>query len=449
MLTKGMHTGTSFSRRRFLYSGLAAGTAGFVGFGATAQPAQALTRPFTPNEELVADFSSRRGGSIGTAGKAAVAFRCDHHLNSFASKLFPLHQKYAIPVTIAALSKMFVLPKNGNGNSDLSFPKLQKLALENGFEVANHGATHLDAPTDQKLREEIVYARNDLSRDLPQLPIELFTPPGVGGTRFQGFAGGKTQASFRSFLAGRLITEQHALSTGYVPGYWPMTGDPLDSMGNVHLGIENADYARRGPSFVAAARKQGKGVCFMYHPSLVDDVDLAAIEDFFAWCANERDAGRLEVLTTTGLMMSSFTSNERHDALGSGNTFSKGWSGWNGGSSKWAICTEAGTSFARRGSASGELFKDFPINASGGSTRQLRILARSAAGIRLRVEVLDPSNPALFNSVTTMALPASTGFRPVHKYVTLPLVGTSTFRVRITPVSGGELHLQHPELLAA
>ena len=71
-----------------------------------------------------------------------------------------------------------------------------------------------------------------------------------------------------------------------------MTGNPLDSMGNVHIGLDNADYARRGPDFVTAARKQGRGVCFMYHPSLVDDTDLQAIEGLFAWRAGKPRCGR-------------------------------------------------------------------------------------------------------------------------------------------------------------
>ena len=35
-------------------------------------------------------------------------------------------------------------------------PRLQTLALANRLEIANHGATHTDADTPQRLREEIV-----------------------------------------------------------------------------------------------------------------------------------------------------------------------------------------------------------------------------------------------------------------------------------------------------
>lgn len=437
----------TLSRRSFLYAG-AFGAAAALAPISTANGATELY-PFTPNTQFVDAFVARRGGAIGTGGKVAIAFRCDHHLNKFESRLLPLHQKYGIPVTIAALSQMFKIETGTNGSNNLSFPRLQTLALENGLEIANHGGSHTDADTPQRLREEIVYSRSALSSALPKLPLELFIPPGVGGTQYLGFAGGKTQYSFQKYLAGRLIIQQHAMSTGYVPGYWPMTGNPLDSMGNVHVGIENADYAGRGPDFIAAARKQGRGVCFMYHPSLVDDTDLQAIEGFFDWCARERDAGRLEILTTTGLMMASFSTSSRHDLLSAGASFIAGWNGWNGAAANWARRTDSGVTYARRGSKSTALFKDVATGVYSGSARQLRVPVRSTTGVRVKIEVLDPANPGSFNAAKTITLSPAAGFQQVHQYVILPLTGTPRVRVRVTPLSGGELHVQEPRLIAA
>jgi len=439
--------GMTFGRRSFLLAG-AAGAAAIL---APASPASGATETyaFTPNTGLIQAFSARRGGAIGTGGKVAIAFRCDHHLNKFESRLLPLHQKYGIPVTVAAMSQMARVETGANGSANLSFPRLQALALANGLEIANHGATHTDADTPQRLREEIVYSRSALARALPKLPLELFIPPGVGGTRYLGFAGGQTPYSFRRYLAGRLITQQHAMSTGYVPGYWPMSGNPLDSMGNVHVGIQNADYARRGPAFITAARRQRRGVCFMYHPSLVDDIDLQAIEDFFAWCASERNAGRLEILTTTGLMMSSFSGSSRHDLMSAGASFAGGWNGWNGSTGNWARRVDPGATYARRGSRSLALFKDVPVGTYAGSARQLRVAMRSSTGVRVKLEVFDPANPAFFTAAKTITLSPAPDFHLEHQYLILPLIGTPRVRVRITPLSGGELHVQEPRLLAA
>lgn len=440
------------SRRRALaiaaQASVAAGAAVLGSPSAHASPLPSAPYPFEFNQVLLDDFAARRGGPIGTDGQVAVAFRCDHHLNRFKADLLSLHQKYSIPLTIAAMSQMAAVETGPNG-SDLVPPYLlQKFALENGFEVANHSATHRDADTALRLREEIVYSQQALARSLPKLPIELFVPPGVGGTGYQGFNGGPTPASFQTYLAGRLITQQHAMSTGYVPGYWPMTGEPLMSMGKGHVVIDNAVIAQRGQGYVNDARRKGQGICFMYHPSAVDSTDLAAIEAFLAWCAAERDAGRLEILTVGGLMMARFGSNVRHDLLGA-RGFGAGWHGWNGSAGKWTIRAENGVYFARRGYLSTALTRDISVAVHAGSTRQLRIRMRSTSGTRVRLEVFDPESPARFQAAKVATLEKSAFFGPLHQYVTLPLMGTRVIRVRITPITGGELHVQEPQLLAA
>lgn len=406
-------------------------------------------RQFTANQPLVNAFLKRRGGPIGTAGKVAVAFRCDHHLNKFVLNLLPLHRKYGIPVTIATMSQMFSLEAGMNGSTSMTFPALQRMALENGFEVANHGATHRDAPTSQDLRNEIVHSRAKLSMSLPKLPIELFVPPGVGGTGYQGFNGGLAPSSFQRYLAGRLILQEHAVSTGYSPGYWSMSGDPLDSMGNVHVGLDSAVFARRGPSFVQAARQLGRGVSFMYHPSALDMAGLEAIEQFMAWCAAERAAGRLEILTVTGLMASSFSGIVRHDLLSTTSSFRSGWNGWNGVAARWNLLRVSGASYASRSAQSTALFKDVLLEDHAGSVRQLRIPLRAVEGARVRIDVFDLDSPVQFRLTRDITLLPSAGFGLVHQYLTLPLTGTRLIRVRITPLSGGDLHVQEPQLLAA
>ncbi|MDQ0865831.1 polysaccharide deacetylase family protein [Arthrobacter globiformis] len=439
------------SRRHLLSAGAIAGLG--ATFSGSRSDAAALVVPgarqFTVNQPLVDAFVRRRGGPIGTSGKVAVAFRCDHHLNKFIQNLLPFHRKYQIPVTVAAMSQMFSIEAGVNGSTSMSFPALQRMALENGFEVANHGATHRDAPTSQDLRNEIVHSKAKLSMSLPKLPIELFVPPGVGGTGYQGFNGGLAPSSFQRYLAGRLILQEHALSTGYTPGYWSMSGDPLDSMGNVHVGLDAAVFARRGPLFVQAAGQLGRGVSFMYHPSSLDTAGLQAIEQFMAWCAAERDAGRLEILTVTGLMMSSFSGSIRHNLLSGTSSFKSGWNGWNGSAARWILQKEPAAWYARRGAQSAALFKDVLIGDHAGSVRQLRIPFRSPQGTRVRIEVFDVHFPGHLRVTREISLPASADFRLVHQYLALPLTGTSIVRVQITPLSGGELHVQEPQLLAA
>jgi hypothetical protein len=83
----------TLSRRRGLaLVALASMSAGRILLGAS--PAAALddaplSYPFHFNPALVDAFVTRRGGPIGTSGRTAIAFRCDHHLNKFASMLLP------------------------------------------------------------------------------------------------------------------------------------------------------------------------------------------------------------------------------------------------------------------------------------------------------------------------------------------------------------------------
>ena len=105
--------------------------------------------------------------------------------------------------------------------------------------------------------------------------------------------------------------------------------------------------------------------------------------------------------------------------------------------------TDTGVSYARRGSLSLALFKDVPVGVHA-AARQLR---RARLRGPVKVEVLDPADPASFTA--TITLPPAARFQQVHQYAILPLTGTPRVRVRITPVSGGELHAQEPRLLAA
>ncbi|WP_165968654.1 polysaccharide deacetylase family protein [Arthrobacter crusticola] len=414
-----------------------------------AAKARAQAYPFVPNQALVDAFLARRGGPIGTGGKPAVSFRCDHHLNKFQSLLLPLHRKYDIPVTLAFGSKSLQREVGADGSHLLTFPGIQKLALENGFEIGNHGATHRDAATSTELRAEIVHSKWDLEEAMPKLPVEMFVPPGVGGTRYGGFDGGRIQSDYQRYLAGRVIIANHAVSTGYIPGAWPMNGDPMSAVGAVHINIENAPYANRGPDFVRAAAQSGRGVNFMYHPNLIDPIDLHAIEGFFAWCAAERRVGRLEVLSSTGMMAAKFGSAQRHNMLSSTASFSGGWNGWNGSTANWALLTEGGTRYARRGSGSTSLSKDVNVGSYAGSTRQLRIPLRSTTGASVRIEILDAASPSRLLITRDATLPKSANFADINHYLTLPLRDTARLRVRITPRSGGEIHLHEPKLLAA
>ncbi|WP_162943621.1 polysaccharide deacetylase family protein [Arthrobacter celericrescens] len=402
------------------------------------------------NASLLDAFLARRGGPIGTNGQTAIAFRCDHHLNKFVSNVLPLHRKYSIPVTVATLSRMAAVERGPNGSDTVTFAQLQQHALENGFEIGNHSATHRDADSEPRLREEIADARRSLAQSLPKLPIELFIPPGVGGTNYMGFNGGATLSAFSESPAGRLIMEQHALSTGTIRGFWSMTGEPLANLGRGHISFESLDAISRGRGYVQLARRQRQGACFMYHPSGLNAAELVALEGFFEWCASERDAGRLEILTVGGLLTARIDSAVRHDLLAAPGVGGPAWDGWNVPAEQWTLLQEDGRDVARSRTPTAVLSRDCPLGRHAGSPRQLRVFLRTLRGCRVRLQVFDAGSPEGLNVTKDVVLRGSPGFVPVEQYLTLPLTGTETLRVSITATTGGgDIDVRQPELLAA
>jgi hypothetical protein len=252
-----MRSDISISRRRLLQAGALAGVSAFAGGLVGAERAYAGSHPFTPNQALLNAFIARRGGSIGTGGKPAVAFRCDHHLNRFASMLLPLHRKYNIPVTLAFGSQVLKREVGHDGSHLLTFPGIEKMSLENGFEIANHGATHQGAVTSAEIRAEFVYSKRDLQKAMPRLPIEIFSPAGVGKTSFGGFYGARTQTDYERCLAGRIIVQNHAMATGYVPGYWGDDRRPAGLHGCGAHQYRERRLCQSGPAIRARFRDPG------------------------------------------------------------------------------------------------------------------------------------------------------------------------------------------------
>ncbi|WP_115788795.1 polysaccharide deacetylase family protein [Arthrobacter silvisoli] len=439
----------TLGRRRFVaLAGL--GTVAALSASGCTPSDDAGPQPVPGNASMLDAFLARRGGPIGTDGQSAIAFRCDHHLNKFVSNVLPLHRKYSIPVTIAALSQMAAVERGPNGSDSVTFAQLQQYALENGFEIGNHSATHRDADSEPRLRAEIVDSRRSLAQSLPKLPIELFIPPGVGGTNYMGFNGGATLQAFSENPAGRLIMEEHALSTGTIRGFWSMTGEPLSNLGRGHIPFESLDAISRGRGYVQLARRQRQGACFMYHPSGLNAAELTALEGFFEWCASERDAGRLEILTVGGLMTARIDSADRHDLLTAPGVGGPAWDGWNVPDEQWTLLQEDGQDFARSRTPTAVLGRDIPLDGHAGSPRQLRVSLRSLRGCRVRLRVFDAGSAAGLNVTKDVVLQGSPGFVPVRQYLTLPLTGTDTLRLSITATAvGGDLDVRQPELLAA
>lgn len=232
-------------------------------------------------------------GTISTGGKAAVALRFDHGLANFNTKIRPLLEARDLPYCLALSSRHW----DASENSGVTPAMVDSWPLA---EVWNHGAgNHQDANDLAGLTDMIVTGKSELQAQLPNKTIWGFIPPGVGGTNYGGFNGGDSPEAFYGTLAGQLILENHAVSSGAFPGtaYRPLDGEVRQGMS--HAGLETRTVSSL-QSLVNTAIADKTGLQLMTHPSRLDEAGYhttADLTQMLDYIVAKRDAGELVVLS--------------------------------------------------------------------------------------------------------------------------------------------------------
>lgn len=273
-------------------------------------------------EILRQGLSARKGGVIGTSGRGVIALRFDDAPAEFRAKALQLLQARALPFTRVSTSESIAtrqIPAE-------EFQAMQDYCLSNGGEVWNHGRTHLDANGDA-LVAEIAGARDALRSAMPRIPIDCFAPPGGSSISYGGHMP-STSASSWDTQAGATILGHHALASGYLPDsyYRPIDGVLRD--GQNHYSVDSYDFSR-AKQLIDRARDWRVGVVMMWHMNNPGNSGYMSMSDFEAtldYIAAERDAGRILVLTVSGLGLADKGSSYRESLLskqGSGGAFSE------------------------------------------------------------------------------------------------------------------------------
>jgi hypothetical protein len=261
------------------------------------------------HEELVARFRARRGGSIGTGGKPAVALRFDHHYDDFERKVLPALVAHQLPW--AQIANRVGISAAGDG---FTWSRLQELALQYGGEVWNHGTNHRDAATQAEIRDQVVGTLKQIRAHMPRLAVEGWAPPGVKAGAYMGAAPFKTVEQYTDTYAGQLILEHHAAVAGYMgERTWTLDGEML--FGAWHRNIDRHTPAEAA-AFLDEAVQQRAGITIMVHPLLLDRDGYLSTEDLarvLADIAARRDAGEIEVLSYSGMWIADVGSSYRHD----------------------------------------------------------------------------------------------------------------------------------------
>ena len=248
-------------------------------------------------EYLVSDFYDRKGGEIGTGGRAAIGLRFDHWMDDFYSKVLPLLEKYNLPWAQAMNSRT-----NNQQAAGLDWGRVQSTAIRTGGEVLNHSATHNDPKSIDAVIDEVVNGLAEIEEKLPLLPIDGWMQPGTGG-QFMGYANYTNREDFGT-EAARIVMANHPVVYGHHGG--PIHRlDGRIRIGQRHRGMDNDTAANVKKDIDELIRVKG-GMVLMVHPSKLDATGgtrLSEYEAVLSYIAQKRDAGELVVLSTTGLQV--------------------------------------------------------------------------------------------------------------------------------------------------
>lgn len=251
----------------------------------------------------------RRGGTIGTDGKQAIAVRIDHGIQQGIDKgIFDRLDQHGIPwhLALCAEHNFAINPL------EVAYPwdDIRDLSATGGCEVGNHSRTHGQATGTAQLTSEIVDGLNLLQAQVPEQAVEVWTQPGVTGTQYDGWKHGFDVESITTTEAGKLILANHGVVMGARDRqFWAV----LDGVETVGLAARFVDSWRPSQvvEHVQNARRQSPAVggVLALHPVQVDRggsfTTTAEVFEWIDWLAAERDAGRIELLTHAGLAIAS------------------------------------------------------------------------------------------------------------------------------------------------
>lgn len=263
---------------------------------------------------LVSEARRRRGGTIGTGGRAVASLRFDHHWVPFLENVYPLLIKYGLPWSLPMNSASPFSDDKVDGV--IPWSDIQAKAINGGGEVTNHGRNHGDAGTMPAIRREVIQALEELTGYLPELAIETYNLPGTGGSQL----GGTSMTSVATTLtpAGRVILANHAFVSGSIGSHYrPLGGEPPIAHGHYTMDTANINHWKTA---IDTAIASTTGIQFMLHPSAIVDgtTTAATLDAAFAYMAEKRDAGQLLVLSPSAALIADAGSSMRRNLLRQG-----------------------------------------------------------------------------------------------------------------------------------
>lgn len=371
-------------------------------------------------------------GGYGTAGQGAVALRFDDGHADFKAKALPLLQKHGLPAYIAVTERLLA-------ESGVTYAELQSWALNSGVEVTAHSRDHVDKSADADILSAVHTFGDDLEKAVGQVVVDTWTFPGGGD--FGGLDAGRDPSKFAETYSGRLLLERYAVPHGGSAGYFqPLTGEP--TVGQVHVTIE-AYTLDQVQDMVRRAQSAGMGITLMMHPTKIDTegfMSSATLDAVLGWIAGEREAGRLAVLTGTGMGFADASSSSRANMLADTEFASSGWTG-----TGWTFAGGVATATDIRASALSQDILINPFAGSRGAPVELSVQVQGAAGDTIKLSLTAGGG---LTASRTVALPR-TGWSRVYVPATIPTgvgLGTNLSVAIERLTSAGTVSVRAPRL---
>lgn len=460
--------------------------AGGGGDGAHAIQADVQISDHASRVEIAA---SRRGGSIGTGGLPVFMWRFDHWLVAFRDKILPVLQEFDLPATLNMNYDNLGNVQNGAGS--ITWEQVQDWNQYSGIEIANHGSTHTNVNTTTALFHEIVEGRRNLERAMPRVAVETWQEHGSAyliASDIDGDTGldlGRTIEAFTESYAGRLVMAEHAVVEGKTGSFYPpLTGRP--QIGQSHYSLDR-DTSASTISTIQYAQDIGRGLTGYTHPGLMDGVniggsiyyaeyhedgsvdldydggqhydteqelrDWAAAEghivhmptkDFRAvcqWLADERDAGRIMVMSAAG---GGFA--DKHHARRENLFIREAWNG-----SGWVREGEGDTFTATSSGSASTMTQGMLLFTrfgwAMGAVHELLVYAKADQDTELRLSMEQLGNPSNWKTEKVHTVPGDGVLRPYRLNLTLPRDRSITQMT--ARVGGPNLTIDGEPLLAA
>lgn len=390
------------------------------------------------NKAHLDSYTQARGGSIGTGGLAAVALRFDHNLVNFRDIILPLLKARNLCWSQAVNTAQNQIDFAANGG--IWGTTLQGYVLNDGGELLAHSHTHSDSTSTAAIIANVEDSIPVFASAMPELVVEGFAPPGAGGTNWNGFLDTSSKAHFTSKYTGAsAVLKNFAFCTGYIQGPLRQLSGTVTN-GQTHITLDAVTSAASTISTMQQAQEMGAGVQLMMHPNMLtlpDKITTAVLTEILDWIAAERDAGRLLVLTTSGLLVADARHAYRANILrGFGTAV---WSSLTG----WTVAGGVATGSTSAGVMSGAVSLSSLAHVKG-RPRELAVEARSATGASLRVGVTGSTTLSVSKTFT---VPGGNTWNTYRVPFSLPVSATS-LTVSLGRLSGGTMEMRAPAIQA-